>query len=68
MKNNYKIVFSDGVDNQCENIFYYIGLDNEKKAMSFIDEMMSYFTTRLSQMPFSCQKVKGKVRMLSYKR
>lgn len=64
----YKVIFSKASRIEIKNIFKYIALDNEAIANSFVDKMMSYFNDRLSQMPLSCQKVKGEVRILPYKR
>jgi len=68
MQSNYQIIFSENIDSQLEDIFFYIALDSGQRAMTFIDEMMTYFRKRLTAMPLTFRKVKGEIRMLPYKR
>lgn len=64
----YKVIFSTRATRQLEDIAFYIGLDNLQRAKSFTAEMRNFFIKRLSEMPLSCNKIKGDVRMLPYKR
>jgi plasmid stabilization system protein ParE len=64
----YKVNFSKQAEKQIEDIFFYISLDNESKAKTFINEMINFFNKRLTELPLSCQKVKGEIRILPYKR
>ena len=64
----YKVILTEKVDTDLNNIFSYIAEDNEKKAHSFIDEMLNYCLEKLKEIPLSFQKVKGDVRRLNYGR
>jgi len=64
----YKVIFSKRAERQLEDIAFYIGLDSLQRAKSFTMEMRNFFVKRLCDMPFSCKKVKGEIRMLPYKR
>jgi plasmid stabilization system protein ParE len=64
----YKVIFSPHARKNLKDISLYIAEDNAIRAVTFIDEMMVLFIKRLSEFPLSCQKVKGEVRMLPYKK
>ena len=68
VKKMYKVVFSPHSRNNLKDISLFIAEDNAIRAVTFIDEMMVYFTQRLSNFPLSSPKVKGEIRMLPYKR
>ena len=68
VKKMYKVVFSPHSRSNLKDISLFIAEDNVIRAVTFIDEMMVYFTQRLSNFPLSSPKVKGEIRMLPYKR
>ena len=65
---SYNLVFSKKIELDLQDIAFYIAQDNPVRAITFVDELISYFHEILKYFPFSGKKVKGKIRRLTYKR
>lgn len=64
----YSLITTKQAKQDLKDIAKYIARENPVRAMTFIDEMESYFKERLSHFPLSTKLITNTIRILPYKR